>query len=565
MTVLRSPLRSVLRSPLYSPLVGKWGGGEAVPRVQLSATSIAESAEIGTIIGVLSVSNLGALTVSGYAITADPDSKFGIVADELVLDDAVDYETDTSHSVTIRATLSDASTVDRTFAITVTDVTELSPPTNVTWTSAASDTTPGFDLDLPVGAAADDVIRADVSDDGLNDWAEYFSYTLTSQDIIDDEITVSGITPLAEGDYDFRFRLERGAAVSGWTSIVNVTINAAPTISSLSPADNATGVALGADLVITFNKSVQFGTGTINLYDADDDLIESWNVATEVGGGAGQVSVSGAAVTCKATGNREGSKGHYVQIDATAIENLNDVAFAGIADKTTWSFTTTSAYTQNFVDSNGTAYASFTGPGTDAQGTWYFRFEPQAIGATGTLYSASGRTSITYNGTGNLVVIIRDSANSVVYSATSTSAEFSADVECRLYIAVDLAGPTISIKKNGSDVAMTVSTSLVAGSGLIAHNRTTGILTAGSGLGTALADIQICDWFFDATQVIAETSFHSGGAAIDLSSVGAPYVRLGGAQTADAMSGNTSQGWNDGHNLGSGGALTVGSATFTDA
>jgi len=116
--------------PLGLSLVGKWGGGEAVPRVQLSATSIAEDAEVGDAVGTLSVSNLGALTVSSYAITADPDSKFTIDTDALETAASLDYETATSHSVTIEATLSDASTVSRTFTIAVTDVAVEGPVTD---------------------------------------------------------------------------------------------------------------------------------------------------------------------------------------------------------------------------------------------------------------------------------------------------------------------------------------------------------------------------------------------------------------------------------------------------
>jgi hypothetical protein len=118
---LRSPLHSPLRSPLRSPLESKWG--EAGPVLQLSSTSIAEDAADNSVVGALSVTNLGALTVSSYSITADPSNKFAIVSTDLTIDELLDYETATSHTVTIRATLSDASTVDRTFTINVINVT----------------------------------------------------------------------------------------------------------------------------------------------------------------------------------------------------------------------------------------------------------------------------------------------------------------------------------------------------------------------------------------------------------------------------------------------------------
>lgn len=96
----------------------------AIPSFSLAAQTVAEDAALNTVIGAFTPSNLGALTVSSYAITADPDSKFNISGSNLRVNGALDYETATSHSVTVRMTLSDASTVDRTFAITVTDVSE---------------------------------------------------------------------------------------------------------------------------------------------------------------------------------------------------------------------------------------------------------------------------------------------------------------------------------------------------------------------------------------------------------------------------------------------------------
>jgi hypothetical protein len=116
---LHSPLRSPLRSPLHSAIEWKWGGG---PEVRLSSTSIAEDAADNTVVGALSVANLGVLTVSSYAITADPSNKFAISGTNLIIDELLDYETATSHTVTIEATLSDASTTSRTFPISVTDV-----------------------------------------------------------------------------------------------------------------------------------------------------------------------------------------------------------------------------------------------------------------------------------------------------------------------------------------------------------------------------------------------------------------------------------------------------------
>lgn len=71
------------------------------PTIVLSANTVAENAAIDTVIGALSVIN-GSGTYT-FTITADPDNKFDIATANLITDAAFDYETATSHSVTIQA------------------------------------------------------------------------------------------------------------------------------------------------------------------------------------------------------------------------------------------------------------------------------------------------------------------------------------------------------------------------------------------------------------------------------------------------------------------------------
>lgn len=99
--------------------------GVSDPLIQLGSLSIAEDASIGELVGTLSVSNpSGSYT---FSITADPDSKFVLdVGDNtrLELEATLDYETATSHSVTIEADNGVDTPISRQFTITVTDVAE---------------------------------------------------------------------------------------------------------------------------------------------------------------------------------------------------------------------------------------------------------------------------------------------------------------------------------------------------------------------------------------------------------------------------------------------------------
>ena len=101
-----------------TPLQGVGGS-----TIVLSATSIAESATSGSVVGTLSVTGgSGSYT---FSITADPDNKFAIDGINLETDAALDHETATLHSVTIEADNGVDTPISRTFTITVTNVLEV--------------------------------------------------------------------------------------------------------------------------------------------------------------------------------------------------------------------------------------------------------------------------------------------------------------------------------------------------------------------------------------------------------------------------------------------------------
>jgi hypothetical protein len=100
-------------------------GGIVSPSIQLSANSVAENASVGTDIGTLSVVN-GSGTYT-FTISLDPDSKFAVTGangETLETGAALDYETATSHSVTIEADNGVDTPIEREFTINVTDVVE---------------------------------------------------------------------------------------------------------------------------------------------------------------------------------------------------------------------------------------------------------------------------------------------------------------------------------------------------------------------------------------------------------------------------------------------------------
>jgi hypothetical protein len=110
-------------------MVEPWGAGagENDPMIELSATTIAENASVPSVVGILSISNApGDWGTTSFAVTADPDTKFDIDNDvELIIDNTLNYETATSHNVTITATPSGPyDPIVRVFNIGVANVLE---------------------------------------------------------------------------------------------------------------------------------------------------------------------------------------------------------------------------------------------------------------------------------------------------------------------------------------------------------------------------------------------------------------------------------------------------------
>lgn len=104
---------------------GARGAGGGGPRIVITASSILESAVSGSTVGVLSV--VGGTGTYTFTKTADPDSKFALAGTNnanLNTAAALDYETATSHSVTISASNGVDDPIVRVFNIGVLNVNE---------------------------------------------------------------------------------------------------------------------------------------------------------------------------------------------------------------------------------------------------------------------------------------------------------------------------------------------------------------------------------------------------------------------------------------------------------
>lgn len=132
---------------------------------------------------------------------------------------------------------------------------------------------------------------------------------------------------------------------------VDITTEAFPVISSTTPADNATNIVPSANLSIIFNKTIQVGTGNIVIKKTSDNTtVQTIDVTS------GQVAGSGTnTITINPTADLSYNTSYYIQIDGTAFRDSSNNNFAGIANTTSWNFTTQTAYTLAYTaGANGT-------------------------------------------------------------------------------------------------------------------------------------------------------------------------------------------------------------------
>lgn len=112
----------------------------------------------------------------------------------------------------------------------------------------------------------------------------------------------------------------------------------APVLNTYTPANGATGVAIGANLELTFSENVKAGEGNIVIYNSANHA----PVAT-IPAASGNVTIHSNAVTINPTDDLKYGVSYYVQIGAGAFTDLAGNGYAGNAESTVWQFTTTDA------------------------------------------------------------------------------------------------------------------------------------------------------------------------------------------------------------------------------
>ncbi len=111
-----------------------------------------------------------------------------------------------------------------------------------------------------------------------------------------------------------------------------------PTVLTFSPVDEATGVAISSNIVVTFSETITRGSGTITLRTATGAVIETYSAAT-----SSNVSISGSSLTLNPTADLASGTSYLVEFAPGTIKDLAGNSYAG---STNYNFTARSSSLQ---------------------------------------------------------------------------------------------------------------------------------------------------------------------------------------------------------------------------
>ncbi len=145
----------------------------------------------------------------------------------------------------------------------------------------------------------------------------------------------TGTVTVTNGKFNWTLT-ETSSGSTNWNLVVTNFDNDAPTLSSSSPSDNATEVAINANIVLTFSEAVDAESGNITIKKtSDDSTIETIDVTGAKVSGSGSTEI-----TINPSTDFIADIDYYILIDATAFDDTNGNSYAGISSTTALNFST---------------------------------------------------------------------------------------------------------------------------------------------------------------------------------------------------------------------------------
>ena len=115
-------------------------------------------------------------------------------------------------------------------------------------------------------------------------------------------------------------------------SLLDGSDTTTPTVSAFNPADEATNIAIGGNIVVTFTEDIQRGSGSIILKTSVGTVVETFNAAS-----SNNLSISGDTLTINPSADLSYGTSYKVEFAAGSIKDLAGNSYPGT---TSYNFTT---------------------------------------------------------------------------------------------------------------------------------------------------------------------------------------------------------------------------------
>jgi methionine-rich copper-binding protein CopC len=328
--------------------------------VNVFNTALAGTGIVATLGGTFTVTDWTGKTATGKSIVITAAG-----GDVFTINGGSGWYNTTGATVPVTSDIYLTYTIDSFVTIAPTD-TSFSPADEATGVAITSDIVITFDE--PIAKGVGNIVLKTTAGVTV---ASYDAATSNRLSFAGNELTINPSVDLA---YSTGYKVEIapgsiqdyvGNSYPGNTSYNFTTGTApdtsAPVVLAFSPTDEATGVPLASNIVVTFSEAITQGTGTIVLKTAAGATIASYDAAT-----SNNLSIAGSALTINPSVNLGYSTGYKVEFGNGTIKDLAGNAYRG---SSSYNFTTQSAPNQtigNDVLSGGQGDDSFDGgAGTD--------------------------------------------------------------------------------------------------------------------------------------------------------------------------------------------------------
>ena len=151
-----------------------------------------------------------------------------------------------------------------------------------------------------------------------------------------------GFTPAVGGTYFLGVFDYRDTGTGAYTLRGSTRDTQAPTLVTRTPADDVTGVALDADLLLTFSEPVRAGNGVIRLLNAEGAVLREIRADD-----SGAVRINGSTVTVDPGPNLPAGSNFSVTVDSGAFRDSAGNAYGGIGALSEWNFSTEAVSTND--------------------------------------------------------------------------------------------------------------------------------------------------------------------------------------------------------------------------